>query len=54
MFLECIPGRKMLYDKGNSVATDGYTTRKLTKGTDNVMVGFNGVCFGDSKTVVSM
>ena len=46
-------GRKQLYDKGNQVSRDGYTTRRLTKGTNNTIAGYNGLIFSDSDTVVS-
>ena len=33
---------------------DGYTTRRISKGLDNIRVTFNGILLADNKTIMGL
>ena len=43
-----------MYKKGTVIARDGYNTRCVSKGMENIYAGYDGQILGESGTIISL
>lgn len=54
LFYETIPGRYQIFKKGTVIARDGYNTRCISKGMENVYMSYNNIIKGDGDSIISL